>query len=208
MPDLNEQRKKVEELKKKILEQKKQGLTSPASPEPIAPAKSAEPKAPEAPKASETVRVPVQKEKIETVSREETKQEKKTESPLPITERKNAFVETTAKNPDHSSIINSLQAYVQVLRQAWADGSLSKDEEEMLRTLRKSLGVSEDEHKSLQHEIQKEIYQNLIIQTWKQGSMSPQDSEKLDIIREKLGISAIEHMEIEKHARQVLLQKS
>ena len=104
-------------------------------------------------------------------------------------------------------MVASLKAYAQVLRQAWADGSISKDEEEMLRTLRTSLSISDPEHESLQHEVQTEIYQNLMMRIWKQGSMSPQDSEKLDFIREKFNISAEEHMKIEKNARQILLQK-
>ena len=46
----------------------------------------------------------------------------------------------------HTVPVVSLQAYAQTLKQAWANGSLSKDEENLLLTLRKSMGISDEEH--------------------------------------------------------------
>ena len=192
MPDIDEQRKKVDELKKKILEQKKKG--SVVKEEPAAELPAAAP-------------VSVGRKEDETPMHGGSEILKKPEASPMREGPKNLQAESSVSHPVQSTTMASLKAYVQVLRQAWTDGSISKDEEEMLRTLRTSLGVSEPEHESLQHEVQTEIYQNLVMRIWKQGSMSPQDSEKLDFIREKFNISADEHMRIEKTARQILLQK-
>lgn len=163
-----------------------------------------EPHVPEPPAAPA---VSTEQKKNDTPVQKELEPGKKSETPFLQEEPKKIFAESTAGAPAHTTMMASLKAYAQVLRQAWADGLISKDEEEMLRTLRTSLGISDQEHESLQHEIQAEIYQNLVLRIWKQGSMSPQDSEKLDFIREKFNISAEEHMKIEKSARQILLQK-
>src|SRR5512139_2728960 len=92
----------------------------------------------------------------------------------------------------------AVQAYVSALRQAWGDGNLSKDEEVLLATLRKSLGITPEEHAGLEQEIQLEIYLEAVVNGWKDGSISPEDSEHLDELREKFRISAEEHLRMEK----------
>ena len=195
MADINEQRKRVEELKKKILEQKKKGFTIP----PELQSMVEEPPAVPA--------VSIEQTKNDTPAHQELEPGKKSETRSLQEEQKKIQTVSTPGGPVRSTTVTSLKAYAQVLRQAWGDGLISKDEEEMLRTLRTSLSISDQEHESLQHEVQMEIYQNLVMRIWNQGSMSPQDSEKLDFVREKFNISAEEHMKIERHARQILLQK-
>ena len=92
----------------------------------------------------------------------------------------------------------------------WPDGShfdYSNDEESLLDTLRKSLGIDNDQHSSLEQEIQLEIYLEAIVEGWKDGAITPEDSEKLDVLREKFSISAEEHLRLEKQVRREILKQ-
>jgi anti-sigma28 factor (negative regulator of flagellin synthesis) len=206
MADIDEQRKKVEELKRKILEQKKKGdgVSTPDLPvskpvdvvqEKPVPAQSQvqEIKQPVAivspPRTEET---PLNAEKIVVQQK--------------VEEKPHAGVEKTAPVQPVVSV-GALQAYVQALKQAWANGSLSPDEESLLLTLRKSMGISNEEHVNLEQEIHLEIYLNAIVDCWKNGSLTPQDSDRLDALREKFKISAEEHMRLEKQVRHEILKQ-
>ena len=107
----------------------------------------------------------------------------------------------------HAVPVASLQAYAQTLKEAWANGSLSKDEENLLLTLRKSMGISDEEHASLEQEVRLEIYLYAIVDCWKNGSLTAQDLDRLDTLREKFNISAEEHMRLEKQVRQEILKQ-
>ena len=100
-----------------------------------------------------------------------------------------------------------LQAYAQALKFAWSDGVLSKDENALLIVIRKSMGVSDQEHASLEQEVQLDIYLQAIVDSWKNGSITPQDLDRLDILREKFNISAEEHMRLEKQVRHEILRQ-
>jgi hypothetical protein len=96
-----------------------------------------------------------------------------------------------------------------VLKQAWNDGKISQEEADLLAVLRAALGLSEQDHESVQQEIQIEIYLQAILDGWKDGAITPQDSERLDQLREQFHISAEEHLRLEKQVRrEILRQKS
>ncbi|RPI05994.1 MAG: hypothetical protein EHM64_04495 [Ignavibacteriae bacterium] len=203
MADIDEQRKRVEELKRKILEQKKKGdaelspdlpLNAPTIQPPPVPSPVQEVKQPPVRGGSQnrSEDVPVKPEKNVPRQQEEPKQ-----APAPV----------SAASVQQSIPVVSLQAYAQTLKQAWSNGSLSKDEENLLRTLRKSMGISEEEHASLEQEVRLEIYLYAIIESWKNGALTPQDLERLDDLREKFNITAEEHMRLEKQVRQEILKQ-
>lgn len=139
--------------------------------------------------------------------REEEARKKKDE------ETKRLAVEQERKREEEKkqapSIANpvSLQAYAQALKQALADGVISRDESVLLETLRKSLGISQHEHDALEQETQLEIYLEAIVEGWRDGSITPEDSEKLDLLRENFKISAEEHLRLEKQVRQEILKQ-
>ena len=206
MTDIDEQRKKVEELKRKILEQKKKGDVASARELPIN--KPVD-------EAKDHI-TPVQ------IQAQEVKPQPKIESQHQIEEVKDKTEKIVTKQQDeershtetekapqvrHVVPIVSLQAYAQALKQAWANGSVSEDEENLLQTLRKSMGISDEEHASLEQEVRLEIYLYAIVECWKNGSLTPQDLERLDALREKFNISAEEHMRLEKQVRQEILRQ-
>jgi hypothetical protein len=133
----------------------------------------------------------------------------KTEKVAPRQQEEEKPRTETEKNTQvqHTIAVASLQAYAQTLKEAWANGSLSKDEENLLSTLRKSMGISEEEHLSLERELRLEIYLQAIVDSWKNGSLTLQDLDRLDALREKFNISAEEHMRLEKQVRHEILKQ-
>jgi hypothetical protein len=69
------------------------------------------------------------------------------------------------------------------------------------------MGISDEEHESLEQEVRLEIYLYAIVDCWKNGSLTAQDLDRLDTLREKFNISAEEHMRLEKHVRQEILRQ-
>jgi predicted RNase H-like nuclease len=206
MTDIDEQRKRVEELKRKILEQKKKG--EPASSLDLSIKKPVE----EAKKPS----TPVQNQAKEITQQPVIGNQHRTEEVIHNTEKTAPRQQEedkrrieTEKTPQvqHTVPVISLQAYAQTLKQAWSNGSLSKDEENLLSTLRKSMGITDEEHESLEQEVRIDIYLQAIVDSWKNGSITPQDLDRLDALREKFNISAEEHMRLEKQVRQEILRQ-
>jgi alpha-L-arabinofuranosidase len=207
MTDIDEQRRKVEELKRKILEQKKKSES--ASP------------------SDQSKNIPVVEAKERTAPLQGPVQEIKQQSEVGSPQRKQEVINKAEKNVlqqqeeqkrhtekekatevvQHTVALVSLQAYAQTLKQAWSNGSLSKDEENLLSTLRKSMGISDEEHVSLEQEVRLEIYLQAIVDSWKNGSITPQDLDRLDALRERFNISAEEHMRLEKQVRQEILKQ-
>lgn len=189
MSELEEQRKKVEELKKKILEQKKKEIGSNGG--------AALP-------AGKTVSTP-------QVSSTPTNPP---HEGAPLVQ-KSTPVETSKSTPPKTSspqqqpvAVTPLQAYTQALRQALSDGILSKDEEVLLATLRKTLNIREEDHAKIMRDIQIETYVRALMESWNDGAITADDMEKLEQLRERFKISAEEHLHLEKMVRQRLLKKS
>ena len=206
MTDIDEQRKRVEELKRRILEQKKKSESAPSSDlsinTPVDKAKEST-----APVQNQAQDVKQQAEAASQLRPEEViNKTEKIVLPQQEEKKRRIEIEKNTQTP-HAIPIVYLQAYAQTLKQAWANGSMSKDEEDLLFTLRKSMGISEEEHASLEQEVRLEIYLQAIVDSWKSGSITPQDLDRLDALRERFHISAEEHMRLEKQVRQEILKQ-
>ncbi len=206
MADIDEQKRKVEELKRKILEQKRKGETTPSSNLPVGkPVNNVKDQT-----ASVQSQLQENKQKAEIASQPRIdKALNKTEKNIPqqrVEEKWHEEIEKSAQVQRTVSLV-SLQAYAQTLKQAWANGSLSKDEGDLLLTLRKAMGISDEEHASLEQEVRLEIYLHAIVDSWKNGAITPQDLDRLDALREKFNISAEEHLRLEKQVRQEILRQ-
>jgi hypothetical protein len=205
MADIDEQRKRVEELKRRILEQKKKSEAAPPIDLPLNNSVD-EAKKPAAPVQTQ----PQNKQQAEAASQLRAKEvinkPEKNILPQQGEEKGRAGTEKNAQSP-HTFPIVYLQAYAQTLKQAWSNGSISKDEEDLLFTLRKSMGISDEEHASLEQEVRLEVYLQAIVESWKNGSITPQDLDRLDALRERFHISAEEHMRLEKQVRQEILKQ-
>ena len=206
MPDLNEQRQKVEELKRKILEQKKRDaadvLSSPVIDKFVEEEKKragmSERQALEVQRQTELASKRLVEETRRQVEEKSRRQQEE--------ERRRTEIQKGTQAPPTIPVV-SIQAYAQALKHAWTDGALSKDENAILVTLRNAIGISEQEHMDLEQEVQLEIYLQAIVDSWKSGSITPQDLDRLDILRERFNISAEEHLRLEKQVRQEVLRQ-
>lgn len=84
---------------------------------------------------------------------------------------------------------------------------MSDDEEKLLLSLRKSLGITQEEHGGLEQEIQLEIYLEALVEGWRDGAITPQESERLDVLREAFGLTAEEHIRLERQVRHEILKQ-
>jgi hypothetical protein len=224
MPDLDEQRQKVEELKRKILEQKKKdaadALSSPVIDKFVEEEKKragmAERQALEVQRQTELASkrlVEETRRQVEEKSRRQQEEEKSRRQQeeeksrrQQEEEKRRAEIQKGTQAPPTVPVV-SIQAYAQALKHAWTDGALSKDENAILVTLRNAMGISDQEHTDLEQEVQLEIYLQAIVDSWKTGSITPQDLDRLDILRERFNISAEEHLRLEKQVRQEVLRQ-
>jgi tellurite resistance protein len=202
MADLEEQRRKVEELKKKILEQKTKGTVVPVVHEaPQEHVTTASPIIPSAQVVSSTQH----KEEKHTVVEVPRSVEHKTQT-KPVREKINDDIHDAAPMQQRATAMIALQAYAQALKQAWSDGNVSKDEEDLLLMLRRTLGIGDEEHKNLERELQMEVYLHALTIAWQDGGMSAKDSERLEFFRDKFHISSDEHFRLEKQVREDMMR--
>jgi ENT domain. len=233
MPDLDEQRRKVEELKRKILEQKKKDVAD-ASSSPVIDefveeekkrAGMAERQALEDQRQTELASkrlVEETRHQVEEKSRrqqeeeksrrqqEEEKSRRRQEEEKSHRQQKEEKRRTEIPKPTQAPStvpVVSIQAYAQALKHAWSDGALSKDENAILVTLRKAMGISDQENVELEQEVQLDIYLQAIVDSWRSGTITPQDLDRLDILRDRFKISAEEHLRLEKQVRQEILRQ-
>ena len=162
MADLDEQRRKVEELKRKILEQKKKGgVEPPSEPPSVKPPEVDKTKAEQAARqAQEAQRQAIEAQRqaqeaqrqaaVESQKRADDAKRQSEDAARKQQEDRQRAEAAKAQQPQHSAALVSLQAYAQALRQAWADGQLSKDEDVLLSTLRKSMGINDQEQQNVE----------------------------------------------------------
>lgn len=192
MADLEEQRRKVEELKKKILEQKTKGTVVSAVQEmPSSTAVETKIISPSTPSGSKKIEATPHAEDTSQSIQQTVRSEKQKEEP---------------PAQRHAPAVIALQAYAQVLKQAWSDGVVSKDEEAILLILRQTFDITSEEHESLERELQAEVYTHVLTAAWQDGLISTEDSERLEFFRNKFHISADEHFRLEKQVREKLMR--
>jgi len=227
MLDLEEQRRKVEELKRKILEQKKKGNLQVDS-------ESLEQESIDRGDSKETRKVLIEepenitentpksyqleededldyRQKKEIAARkliDETRKkvEQASKKSLDVSSEKSIKKPVASTMPSSGSVL-LIQAYTQALKVAWSDGVLSKDESAILSVLRKVIGITEEEHRNLEQEVQMEIYLQAIVDSWKNGAITPEDLDRLDTLRERFNISAEEHLRLERQVRKEILRQ-
>jgi len=196
MTDINEQRRKVEELKRKILEQKKKDSTDQPFDSLLDQFTREEKRqTEEGQKQDEEVQRQSEIESRhlaeEAKRREEESARRKQEEETAQRKQEEGVhhqKEEEKKKRAHSRVAQTiesqpivpvacLQAYAQALKFAWSDGELSKDENALLIVIRKSMGISDQEHASLEQEAQLEIYlQAIVVALWNQNTFQFQKS--------------------------------
>jgi hypothetical protein len=91
----------------------------------------------------------------------------------------------------------SVATYRSMLKQAWADGQPSPEEKSMLTFVRRSFGVSDDNHAVIEREVQLEVYTEALRSAWKAGIISPDDASTKENLRVLYGVKMDEHLVIE-----------
>ena len=140
----------------------------------------------------------------------------KTESGLPDTKAK-GDISTLADTLDRSSSVEKISKpvkhdiYYTVLKQAWQDGQITKDESDILSELQKKLGISAEEHRKIELEIKstqdsisldsEKIYKSALKQAWVDGVITEDEDLLLKELRKTLNISDEQHKILEKELK-------
>jgi class 3 adenylate cyclase len=96
-----------------------------------------------------------------------------------------------------------IDMYRRLLKRSWYDGSLSSVELTLLDNLRTSFQIGNEEHRELEHDIQREVYAEQLQKYLKLSQPSAEATEQLAMLREELGVSEEEHKELEESLRRI-----
>ena len=93
--------------------------------------------------------------------------------------------------------LESYEKYKKALMEIWSDGAASGEEREWLSALRDTLGISNEDHLRLEHEVQIDAYLETLKGAWKQGKIKAESADLLAGMRETFKISKEDHDRIE-----------
>lgn len=215
MGEIDEQKQKVENLKKKILEQKRKAGNSSAIEESeleeetqVSARKQELSDESARPKSTKTDIRKEEEERLKALA-DAKKQVEKAAQKRNLRETSDEKVEDLNQSSSQETGIEaSAQSfYKKVLRKVLSVEGVEPNGKKVLGVIRNLLGISEREQSDLLQEIHLEIYYDAILDSWKDGSVSYEDSERLESLREIFGISADEHFRLEKQVRQELIKK-
>jgi hypothetical protein len=91
----------------------------------------------------------------------------------------------------------SLTSYRGMLRRAWADGRPNNEERAMLALVRRSFGLSDEDHIALEREVQLEAYAEALRSALKAGIVNRNDPTSNQNFREIYGVKKEDHLRIE-----------
>jgi tellurite resistance protein len=99
-----------------------------------------------------------------------------------------------------AEVTGAKDIYRKALKKAWEDSILTKDESALLKELRDSLGISEQEHRLLQEEIiggnsnlaaalnKMEVYKKILEVAMRDGTITEDEQDILDELERSLGL--------------------
>lgn len=215
MGEIDEQKQKVENLKKKILEQKRKAgdLSSLEEVEleeatPISGRKQEGSDESTRPKSTKVNIRQEEEERLKELA-DAKRQVEKAAQRRNLREMSDEKVEdlNQSSSQETGNEASAQSFYKKVLRKVWSVEGIEPNGEKVLGVVRSILRISEREQAVLLPEIHLEIYYDAIVDSWKDGSISHEDSERLERLREIFGISADEHFRLEKKVRQELIKK-
>lgn len=93
------------------------------------------------------------------------------------------------------------EIYKQALLLAWSDGKKNEEEERELQDLRRSLGISDDEHKIIDRQAQLECYILLLKYLLQSNASKTEVSSYLADLRKSFDVSSSEHAIIEENLK-------
>jgi len=136
---------------------------------------------------------------------------------IDIREKSNGNVPLYTDTLDHKSGVEKISTsvkhdiYFTVLKQAWQDGQITKDERDILTELQKKLGITAEEHRKIELEIMstqdmirpdsKKIYKAALKQAWVDGIITEDEDSLLRELRKTLNITDEQHKILEKELK-------
>ena len=105
-----------------------------------------------------------------------------------------------AQKPKKQGVHGAKDIYMNALKKAWEDSILTKEESALLKELRDSLGISEQEHRELQEEIignkmdlntpmnKMDVYRKIIEVALRDGKITEDEQDILDELERSLGL--------------------
>ncbi len=91
----------------------------------------------------------------------------------------------------------SLVMYRQMLKEMWADGKITPEEDQELRKVRQLFNITDTEHADAEKQVHIEAYVDALKIAWRDGVISPTENAVLELMRQKYNITLEEHMSAE-----------
>jgi len=79
--------------------------------------------------------------------------------------------------------------YRELLKECWADGVITKEEESMLNRVRSQYSITQDDHRRIEAEIKIDAYVDALRIIWRDGVVTDNEQEVLEAMRKTYGIS-------------------
>jgi CheY-like chemotaxis protein len=115
----------------------------------------------------------------------------------PVPSAPAAPVESTQQPKLRAGQRASLSMYRELLKELWFDGTITAEEAEELKKVRKIFKISDQEHKELEKQVHIDAYVEALRIAWRNGAVSQNEAEVLEMMRRKFNISMEEHMSAE-----------
>jgi tetratricopeptide (TPR) repeat protein len=90
----------------------------------------------------------------------------------------------------------SVTLYRSFLKHSWSEGIPGEEETALLKAVRASLGISENDHEIMERSIRREAYAEALRRVSAEGGISLSDPKATDRLREDFGISPDQHAAI------------
>ncbi len=107
--------------------------------------------------------------------------------------KKTAVAETSPLQLDRGSLL----MYEETMKEAWFDGKVTEEEEQELRLIRETFGITDEEHAVIEKKVKIESYVDALRLAWKDGVITEMERQVLDMMRRRYGITPDEHLTIE-----------
>jgi CheY-like chemotaxis protein len=87
--------------------------------------------------------------------------------------------------------------YREMLKEAWFDGTVTKEEEVELKKVRDVFGITSKEHFEIEREVKVEGYVEALQLVWRDGVVTENERKVLETMRQRYSISPEEHLSAE-----------
>lgn len=87
--------------------------------------------------------------------------------------------------------------YRELMKEVWADGKVTQEEEQELKRVRDMFGITNKEHFDIEQEVKHESYLDALRLAWRDGVLTATERQVLEMMRQRYGITTDEHNMLE-----------